>query len=143
VTAALALLVVLAQPAAEPFTSSDAMIAMRDGVRLNTKIFVPRQQSGPLPILLLRTPYGVSGAAGRLTGSLKALADDGYIFAFQDIRGKFGSEGQFVMQRPARVQGDTRSLDEGTDTWDTIEWLLKNVPKNNGRVGMLGVSYDG
>jgi putative CocE/NonD family hydrolase len=143
VRAALALLLLLAQPDAGPFTSKDAMIAMRDGVRLNTKIFAPRQQSGPLPILLLRTPYGVAGSAGRLSGSLKALADEGYIFAFQDIRGKFGSEGQFVMQRPARRSGDTKSLDEGTDTWDTIEWLLANVPKNNGRVGMLGVSYDG
>jgi putative CocE/NonD family hydrolase len=141
--AALALLLLLAQPAAEPFAVRDAMIPMRDGVKLNTKIFVPRAQSGPLPILLLRTPYGVANSGTRLTSSLKALADEGYVFAFQDIRGKFGSEGQFVMQRPARAPGDTKSLDEGTDTWDTIEWLLQNVPKNNGRIGMLGVSYDG
>ena len=73
----------------------------------------------------------------------KALADEGYVFVFQDIRGKFGSEGTFVMQRPARAPGDTTSLDEGTDTYDTIEWLLKNVPNHNGRIGMLGVSYDG
>jgi putative CocE/NonD family hydrolase len=75
--------------------------------------------------------------------SLQALADDGYIFVFEDLRGKFGSEGTFVMQRPARDPSDAKALDEGTDTYDTIEWLLKNVPKNNGKAGMLGVSYDG
>ena len=85
----------------------------------------------------------MAGSAGDFTTYLKALADEGYIFVFQDIRGKFGSEGAFVMQRPARAPGDTTALDEGTDTYDTIEWLLKNVPRNNGRVGMLGVSYDG
>src|SRR4029078_11336306 len=69
--------------------------------------------------------------------------DDGYIFVFQDLRGKFGSEGTFVMQRAPRAPGNAAALDEGTATYDTIEWLLKNVPRNNGRVGMLGISYDG
>jgi len=128
---------------AERFTVRDVMIPMRDGVRLHTKIFAPRDQRGPLPVVMRRTPYGIEGAAGELGGYLQALAEDGYVFAFQDIRGKFGSEGTFVMQRPARGPGDTLALDEGTDTWDTIEWLLKNVERNNGRVGMLGVSYDG
>ncbi len=125
------------------FVVSDSMIPMRDGVRLHTKIFKPKGAAGPLPIILQRTPYGVEDSDGTFKSYLKALAEDGYIFAFQDIRGKFGSEGVFVMQRPARAPGDTRSLDEGTDTWDTIDWLVKNVPPNNGRVGMLGISYEG
>jgi putative CocE/NonD family hydrolase len=128
---------------AERFDVRDVMIPTRDGVRLHTKVFVPKQPSGPLPIIMKRTPYGVDNAAGNFTTYMKALADEGYIFAFQDIRGKFGSEGTFVMQRPARDPGDAKALDEGTDTYDTIDWLLKNVPGNNGRVGMLGVSYDG
>ncbi len=118
------------------------MIPMRDGKRLNTKIFTPRGQSAPLPIIFKRTPYGIQGAAGNFNAYYRALADDGYIFVHQDIRGKFGSEGDFVMQRPARG-GDQKAIDEGTDTYDTIDWLIKNVRNNNGRVGMLGVSYDG
>lgn len=127
----------------ERFVVADVMIPMRDGARLHTKIFTPKDQSGPLPIIMKRTPYGVAGAAGDFTTYLKSLADDSYIFAFQDIRGKYGSEGTFVMQRPARTPGDTSALDEGTDTYDTIEWMLQNIPRNSGRVGMLGVSYDG
>ncbi|MGE0360716.1 MAG: CocE/NonD family hydrolase [Vicinamibacterales bacterium] len=146
--AALAVIVVGArQPApaspADAFTVRDEMIPMRDGVKLFTKIFTPKDQRGPLPIVFRRTPYGIDNAAGSFVRYYKALADDGYIFVFQDIRGKFRSEGTFVMQRPARAPGDTTSLDEGTDTYDTIEWLLKNIPEHNGRVGMLGVSYDG
>jgi uncharacterized protein len=137
-----------AQPQAPPsgeetFTVQDVMIPARDGVRLHTKIFIPKGQSAPLPFLMRRTPYGVEGAATAFARAYKALAEEGYIFVFQDIRGKFGSEGTFVMQRPARAPGDTKSLDEGTDTFDTIEFLLKHVPNHNGRVGMLGVSYDG
>jgi putative CocE/NonD family hydrolase len=125
------------------FEVRDVMIRMRDGVRLNTKIFVPLDRDGSVPFILKRTPYGVAGSAGNFTSYLKDLVADGYIFVFQDIRGRFGSEGQFVMQRPARAPGNTKSIDEGTDTYDTIEWLLANVPGNNGRVGMLGISYDG
>ncbi len=132
-----------ATPATSPWVIRDEMIPMRDGVRLHTKIFILAGQREPLPIIMRRTPYGVEGSAGAFTTYLKALAEDGYIFAFQDIRGKFGSEGTFVMQRPARALGDTTSIDEGTDTYDTIEWLVHNVPNNNGLVGMLGVSYDG
>ncbi|MEP7271928.1 MAG: CocE/NonD family hydrolase [Acidobacteriota bacterium] len=128
---------------ADRFLVSDVMIRMRDGVRLHTKIFTPKKQTESLPFIMKRTPYGVDGAAGNFVTYLQALADEGYIFVFQDIRGKYGSEGAFVMQRPARAPGDTTALDEGTDTYDTIEWLVKNVPRNNGRVGMLGVSYDG
>jgi putative CocE/NonD family hydrolase len=126
-----------------PFTVTDVMIPMRDGVRLHAKVFTPKGQTGALPIIMNRTPYGVERAARHFTTYMKALADEGYVFVFQDIRGKFGSEGMFVMQRPARAAGDAAALDEGTDTYDTIDWLLKNVPQNNGRVGMLGVSYDG
>src|SRR5437667_1450752 len=129
--------------AADRFEVSDVMIPMRDGVRLSTKIFTSKNQAGPLPIILKRTPYGIAGSAGNFNAYFKALADEGYIFVFQDIRGKFGSEGTFVMQRPPRPEGDRASLDEGTDTYDTIDWLLKNVRGHNGRVGMLGVSYDG
>ena len=127
----------------DPYVASEAMIPMRDGIKLHTKILTPRAAKEPLPILLVRTPYGVDTAEKRLDASLSALAEDGYVFAFQDLRGKFGSEGTFVMQRPARAPGDTKTLDEGTDTYDTIAWLLAHVPNNNGRVGMLGVSYEG
>ena len=125
------------------FTVTDAMIPMRDGVKLHTRVFVPEKRAEPLPILLNRTPYGVGVEEYYFVTRMRPLVDDGYIFAFQDIRGKYGSEGQFVMVRPARAPGDTQSLDEGTDTYDTIEWLLANVQGHNGRVGMLGTSYDG
>jgi putative CocE/NonD family hydrolase len=147
---------------ADRFEVSDVMIPMRDGKRLNTKIFTPRLRQGsgaagsngePLPIIFKRTPYGIQGSAGNFNAYYKALADEGYIFVHQDIRGKFGSEGDFVMQRPARRRpsdpgaagsgGLGSEIDEGTDTYDSIEWLIKNVRNNNGRVGMLGVSYDG
>jgi len=128
------------------YVKTNAMITMRDGVRLNTDVYAPRDQQGPLPIIFRRTPYGIDNAVGALDGSYKELADEGYIFAFQDIRGRFKSEGQFVMQRPARSAAQRRNpkaIDEATDAYDTIDWLVKNVPQNNGRVGMLGVSYDG
>jgi putative CocE/NonD family hydrolase len=125
---------------AQRFEERDEMIEMRDGVRLHTKIFVPVDRDGPLPFLMTRTPYGIGGSA-QMIESLPGF--QGYIVVFQDIRGKFGSEGVFVMQRPARAAGDTQALDEGTDTWDTIDWLLGNVPGNNGRVGLFGVSYSG
>src|SRR5262245_9356120 len=129
-------------PAAQ-FTKSETMIAMRDGVRLNTAIYTPKNIKGPLPIILSRTPYGIGGAGGNFHQYLKDMADDGYIFVFQDIRGRYKSEGQFVMSRPPRDKNGARAIDESTDTHDSIEWLLKNVPNNNGRVGMLGISYGG
>ncbi len=126
-----------------PWAVSDVMIPMRDGIKLHTKIFVPANAKTSLPILFLRTPYGIDDSAQAIESRYKELFDDGYIFAFQDIRGKFGSEGDFVMLRPARKAGDSKSLDEGTDAYDSIDWMLKNVPANNGRVGMLGNSYLG
>ena len=128
----------------EAFTKVDTMIPMRDGVRLHTSIFVPKADHGPLPFMLQRTPYGIDETPRRaLAGYMKALADEGYIFVFQDIRGRFKSEGRFVMQRPPRSPSDPRAIDESTDAYDTIDWLLKNVPRHNGRAGMLGISYDG
>jgi putative CocE/NonD family hydrolase len=130
--------------AAKNFNKTETLVTMRDGLKLYTTIYAPKDMREPLPIVFLRTPYGIDGAAGKFTGSFKELVDEGYIFAFQDIRGKFKSEGQFVMQRPPRSdKQNPQAIDEGTDAYDTIDWLLKNVPNNNGRVGMLGVSYDG
>ena len=126
------------------FTRTDAMIAMRDGIRLFTTVFTPQNQTVPLPIIMERTPYGISNFNGEyLNAAQKDLVADGYIFVFQDIRGKFGSEGQFVMVRPPRDRRNPKSIDESTDTYDTIDWLVKHVLKNNGRVGIMGVSYDG
>ena len=108
----------------------DTMIAMRDGVRLKTFLVQPARASGPLPILLMRTPYGAAGSAQNFPGAYRFLVNDGYIFAFQDIRGRGQSEGQYLMNRPLRT--DSSGVDEATDTYDTIEWLLRNVPGNNG-----------
>ncbi|WP_435021056.1 CocE/NonD family hydrolase [Tundrisphaera sp. TA3] len=132
-----------APPPEDAFAITEAEIPMRDGVKLHTRIFRPRDRREALPIIFRRTPYGVANAERAFAAYYKTLAEEGYIFAFQDIRGKFGSEGTFVMQRPARDEGDDKALDEGTDTYDSIEWMLRNVPDNNGRVGMLGISYDG
>jgi putative CocE/NonD family hydrolase len=128
------------------YTKTNAMITMRDGVRLNTDIYAPKDQQGPLPMIFFRTPYGIDERGSALNTALKELADDGYIFVFQDIRGKFKSEGEFVMQRPARdiaQRKNPKAIDEATDAYDTIDWLIKNVPNNNRRVGMMGVSYGG
>jgi putative CocE/NonD family hydrolase len=142
-----ALLLLIAAPATaqEPrFDSFVNMVPMRDGVKLHTAVYVPTTITGPLPIILYRTPYGIDGRAERsFTGYLKELAADGYIFAFQDIRGRFKSDGTFVMTRPARDPANPKAIDEASDTQDTIDWLLKTVKGHNGRVGMLGVSYPG
>jgi uncharacterized protein len=132
------------QSPADRYNLTEVMIPMRDGVRLHTKLMSPRAPEGrPWPFVMIRTPYGIGSSERSLDEYLRALADEGYIFVFQDIRGRFGSEGTFVMQRPPRTAGDPKTLDEGTDTYDTIDWLLKNVADNNGRVGILGISYAG
>ncbi len=128
---------------AASFDKTEAMVPMRDGVKLHTAIYVPRGRTGPLPIIFVRTPYGIAAAPQALGSSYAELAEEGYIFAFQDIRGRFGSEGQFVMLRPMRDRKDPKAIDESTDTYDAIDWMLKNVAGNNGRVGMMGVSYPG
>jgi hypothetical protein len=132
-------------PAASPeFGRTEALIAMRDGVKLRTVVYAPKGGAAPLPILLQRTPYGVPESAAFLAGeSYRELVADGYIFVYQDIRGRFGSEGTFVMQRPPRDRKDPKAIDESTDASDTVAWLLAKVPGHNGRVGLRGVSYDG
>ncbi|MEO8881788.1 MAG: CocE/NonD family hydrolase [Gemmatimonadaceae bacterium] len=128
------------------FDETDVQIPMRDGVHLHTSIFVPRGNTANLPFILNRTPYGIGGMAAAFNApapSLVELINDGYIFVVQDIRGRFGSEGQFVMLRPMRDKSDKSAIDESTDAYDTIDWLLKNIAHNNGRVGMLGTSYPG
>src|SRR5262245_1026796 len=125
------------------FTRTASMVAMRDGVKLHTATYVPKSAKEPLPILLLRTPYGIDGRPERQFRTyLRDLINDGYIFAYRDVRGSFKSAGQFVMTRP-RDRDDPKAIDEASDTQDTIDWLLANVKGHNGRVGMLGVSYDG
>ena len=134
------------QDMSQLFTKKEAMIPMRDGMRLHTEICVPRNAASSLPFLITRTPYGVNDdpqGFSRTFGSYREMVPEGFIFVFQDIRGRFQSEGQFVMQRPPRDRAIPKSIDEGTDTYDTIDWLLKNVPGNNGRAGLLGISYGG
>jgi putative CocE/NonD family hydrolase len=129
------------------YVRSEVMIPVRDGVSLHTVILRPvgSESSGPaLPFLMQRTPYGVDGASDSSVKRGKtALAESGYIFVFQDIRGRYKSGGQFVMNRPIVAHTGKSAVDETTDTRDTIDWLLKNVKRNNGKVGVLGVSYPG
>ncbi len=129
--------------ASQNYEKTNCLIPMRDGVKLNTDVYTPKTASAQLPFIFSRTPYGIEGSAGNLNSYLKELAEDGYIFVFQDIRGRYKSEGQFVMSRPPRDLKDKKAIDESTDTYDTIEWLIKNIPNNNGRVGVLGISYGG
>src|SRR5258708_8650438 len=122
------------------------MISVRDGLNLHTEISPPNGAKEPLPMLLDRTPYGISAPDKGLSNNLFRYSDmfaDGYIFVFQDIRGRYGSEGKFEMLHTAPDPGDPKGVDESTDTYDTIEWLVKNVANNNGRVGMNGISYPG
>jgi putative CocE/NonD family hydrolase len=122
----------------------EVMIPTRDGVALHTVIFTPKDQREPLPFMFVRTPYGVPGAKFPLAAAYPELAAEQYIFVLQDIRGRYKSEGQFVMQRPPRVvDGPGPRVDESTDAYDSIDWLLKNIPNHNGKVGMTGVSYPG
>ncbi len=113
------------------------MIPMRDGVRLHTQIFIPENHDGSLPFLMMRSPYGNGdGPPAEALASPKTpywpLVKEGYIFVLQDIRGRNKSEGQFEMQRRPRDKSDPAAIDENSDTNDTIDWLLKNIPNNNG-----------
>ena len=128
------------------FDKTDVMIPTRDGVKLHTEIYSPKNASEPPPIIFERTPYGLADdekGYSRKLGRYAEMIPDGYIFVFQDIRGRYGSQGKFVMQRPLRDPKNPQAIDEGTDTYDSIDWLVKNVPRNNGRVGLLGISYGG
>jgi uncharacterized protein len=130
------------------------MVPMRDGARLYTVILVPKGANGA-PILLTRTPYSAKELTNRAQSSnlgralygydnaTDVIVEGGYIRVVQDIRGKYGSEGDYVMNRPLRGPQNPTMVDHSTDTYDTIEWLVKHVPETNGRVGILGISYDG
>jgi len=125
------------------YVGEDVMIPMRDGVRLHAQVWRPVDAKGPLPILMQRSPYGfqVERMKKAFTDEYKELSQEGFIFVFQDIRGRFGSEGEFVMLRPVAT-GATK-IDESTDTYDSIDWLTKNLARNTGKVGIFGISYGG
>ncbi|MDO8366576.1 MAG: CocE/NonD family hydrolase [Saprospiraceae bacterium] len=133
------------------FTKREVMIPMRDGKQLFTSIYSPKDQSKQYPILLRRTPYSCSpyGVGSFSTGFQNMnLARAGYIFVFQDVRGRYMSEGEFVDVRPFIPASDPspkgkKQVDESSDTYDTVDWLLKNASNNNGRVGVMGISYPG
>jgi uncharacterized protein len=125
------------------FKFQEVMVPVRDGVHLQTVILAPIDQKGPLPILFRRTPYGVPASAPpRIPPAWKELAADGYIFVFQNLRGRFKSEGVFKLSSAVDLK-DPKATNETTDAYDSIDWLVKNVRDNNGKVGMFGVSYDG
>jgi putative CocE/NonD family hydrolase len=144
------------QPVAAGFdyTRRDVMIPMRDGVKLHTVVLVPKGAKGA-PILLTRTPYNATELTTHaqsahlgpiLTGydnATDVIVDGGYIRVVQDVRGKYGSEGDYVMNRPLHGPQNPTMVDHATDTYDTIDWLVKNTPESNGKVGILGISYDG
>lgn len=128
----------------DKYNRQEVMIPMRDGVKLFTVIYTPKDQKEKLPFLMLRTPYGVKHyPSPERQGYIRDMAEEGYIFVFQDIRGRYLSEGTFKMQRFSRDKKDPKAIDESSDTYDTIDWLLKNIPENNGKAGMYGISYDG
>jgi putative CocE/NonD family hydrolase len=136
------------------YVRRDVMIPMRDGVKLHTVILVPKDARNA-PMLMTRTPYDATATttnaqsshlASTLYGydnAVDAIIGGGYIRVVQDVRGKYGSEGDFVMNRPLRGPQNPTNVDESTDTYDSIDWLVKHVPESNGRVGILGISYDG
>jgi hypothetical protein len=136
------------------YTRRDVMIPMRDGVKLHTVILAPKGAKGA-PILLTRTPYNATRLTSHaqsahlgpiLNGydnATEVIVEGGYIRVVQDVRGKYGSEGDYVMNRPLHGPQNPTPVDHATDTYDTIDWLVKNVPESNGKVGILGISYDG
>jgi uncharacterized protein len=144
------------EPAAYGFDyiRRDVMIPMRDGVRLHTVILVPQHAKGA-PILLTRTPYDATNLTSNLNSAhlgaslygydnaTEVIVEGGYIRVVQDVRGKYDSEGDYIMNRPLHGPQNPTPVDHSTDTYDTIEWLVKNVPESNGRVGIIGISYDG
>jgi uncharacterized protein len=144
------------EPSTESFdyVKRDVMIPMRDGVKLHTVIVLPKGAKNA-PILLTRTPYNASGLLGHAQSShlgpilngydnpTEVIVEGGYIRVVQDVRGKYGSEGDYVMTRPLRGPLNPTTVDHSTDTYDTIDWLVKNLPESNGKVGILGISYDG
>jgi putative CocE/NonD family hydrolase len=144
------------EPATESFdyVKRDVMIPMRDGAKLHTVIVFPKGAKNA-PILLTRTPYNASAQLNHAQSShlgpilngydnaVEVMVEGSYIRAVEDVRGKYGSEGDYVMTRPLQGPLNPTSVDHSTDTYDTIDWLVKNVPESNGKVGILGISYDG
>src|SRR6202158_4486900 len=136
------------------YVRREPMIPMRDGVKLHTVILVPKG-ANRAPILLTRTPYNATALTTHTDSShlgpslygydnaTDVIVEGGYIRVVQDIRGKYGSEGDYVMNRPVRGPLNPTAVDHPTDTYDTIDWLIKNVKESNGKVGILGISYDG
>jgi putative CocE/NonD family hydrolase len=132
----------------EEYTKYEFEIPMRDGLKLFTAVYVPKDSSRTYPIMLERTPYGVDPYGTDRYPSHLGPSDDfqhsGYIFAYQDVRGRYMSDGTWEEMRPFKPQkSGAKDFDESTDTWDTIDWLVKNIPGNDGKVGMWGVSYPG
>ncbi len=126
------------------YQRTSVMIPMRDGVKLHAVILRPADITTPLPILLQRTPYGAEGTnCASFFEQDPVLARAGYIYVVEDIRGRFKSQGRFVMMRPLANHSNPKAIDESTDAYDTVAWLVKHVPGNNGRVGVLGISYPG
>jgi putative CocE/NonD family hydrolase len=137
----------LAKYIKENYTKREALIPMRDGVKLFTSIYEPKEKTQKYPIMLNRTPYTVSPyGADKFKNSLgpdELFARENYIFVYQDVRGRWMSEGQFEDVRPDIVNKTSKDIDESTDTFDTVEWLLKDIANDNGRVGIYGISYPG
>ncbi len=132
----------------EHFTKYEYALEMRDGVKLFTAVYAPKDDSKTYPILLTRTPYGLKPYGEDrfpepAAGPLMYYANEPFIFVFQDVRGRNGSEGTFEHVRPHRPRKRGKEIDESTDTYDTIDWLVKHLPQCNGRVGMIGTSYPG
>jgi hypothetical protein len=126
------------------YQRSEVMIPMRDGVKLHAVILKPADIAGPLPFLIQRTPYGVDGTnRTSFFNGRPDLARAGYIYVAEDIRGRYKSEGEFIMMRPLADHHNPKAIDESTDTYDTVAWLLTNVAGNNGRAGFVGTSYPG
>ena len=130
------------------YAKYETQIAVRDGVRLFTAIYTPNDRSKTYPILLLRTPYSIlpygADQYRDTIGPHEAFEKEGFIFVWQDVRGRFMSEGEFVHMTPHVAEKTSDAdTDESTDTYDTIEWLLENVPNHNGKVGQWGISYPG
>lgn len=132
---------------AEHYTKYEHRIAMRDGVKLYTRVYAPKDDSEKWPIILTRTPYALKpyGTANfnDPVGTIRTLAKDRFILVTQDVRGRYASEGEYMHVRPFNPDKKGVEIDESSDAWDTIDWLVKNAPNNNGNVGMFGISYPG
>ena len=132
----------------DQYDKSEHMLAMRDGIKLYTQVYIPKDTSRTYPVMLFRTPYSVRYYGPSLRrqtlGPNELYAPEGFIFVYQDVRGKFKSEGEFIVMKPHKTaKKSPQDTDESSDTYDTIEWVLKNVRGHNGRVGQWGISYPG